>query len=240
MTTKLNMTLFDDLFDAEPETKFLQPEKLVKQPTSRQIFKHGFRTHNVGYFASRINKALIPFESALERDACILFESYAELQSYKSQPCGIDLLFDNNIRTVYPDFELVLSDRIALIDIKFNKNITTKKFKQRCQALKQYAQQQGKKFRVLTEVEIRTTRKENAHYLLSLSRATPHPRLAQVTIKWLEKTLPLKFENLVLVSYEYPQVIATMAGLILDGFIKIDWDLPLSEQTLFMHIEGAH
>lgn len=227
-----SLSYFDALFIDEPECEFLTPPLMTKQAVSRKVFRPGFRTHNIGYFASRINLALITFESSLEKHACTVFESYPEVQSYKSQPYGVGLFFLDKFRTVYPDFELVLKDHSALVDIRYIDNINSPKFKARYWALKQYAEQRGINYILLTEKELHTQRKDNSRFLLSLCRGTPHKRLVNKTAAWLQTRLPIKFRELLILTNAYPSVRAVIAGFILDGVLPIDWDKPIHMQTL--------
>ncbi|MAX51733.1 MULTISPECIES: hypothetical protein [Methylophaga] len=224
--------VFDSLFREDPRCELLLPVKMIKQTVSRTVIKPGFRTHFVGYFASRINQALITFESALEKNACTVFESYPELQSYRAQPYGVSLYFLDKFRTVYPDFELVLNDGLALVDIRYETNIHSPQFKARYWALKEYAQQRGIGYTLLTDEELMTERRKNARFLLSLCKGAPQPRLINTVSAWLHKVMPLDFNHLLTLTTAYPSVRAVIAGLILDGALSIDWDKAIHLQTL--------
>jgi hypothetical protein len=223
---------FDSLFIEEPGCAILHPLKLRKQELSRKVIRHGFRTHNVGYFASRKNKALITYESSLEKHAYTVFESYPEINSYRIQPCGIKLHFLDKFRTVYPDFEVMMNDSVGLVDIRYLKNTHSPKFKARCQALSQYCLQRGYRYTVLTETELMTERRKNARLLLSYCNGLPHPLLLNNVQKWLFKVMPIQFDEVLKVTNAYPSVRTVIAGLILDGIIIINWDKPIHGQFL--------
>lgn len=223
---------FDSLFAEEPSSEFLLPVKMTKQTVSRKVFRPGFRTHNVGYFASRINQALVTFESSLEKHACTVFESYPEVVSYRTQPYGVRLYFHDKFRTVYPDFELVLNDGLALVDIRYEDNTHSPKFEARCTALNQYAQQRGIRYTVLTEKELMTHRKNNSRFLLSFCKGDPHPRLIQTTRTWLLNVIPLDFSEVLRLTTAYPSARAVIAGFILDGVLSIDWMKTIHDQIL--------
>ena len=233
---------FDSLFAEEPSSQFLLPVKMTKQTVSRKVFRPGFRTHNVGYFASRINQALITYESSLEKHACTVFESYPELQSYRTQPYGVRLNFLGKFRTVYPDFELVLKDGVALVDIRYEVNTRSPKFKARKNALQQYCMQRGVRYTVLSENDLKTQRRTNARFLISYCKGAPHPRLIDKTISWLAKVLPLDFPEVLRLVNAYPSVRSIIAGFILDGVLPIDWDRAIHQQPLSLlekKIEGS-
>lgn len=231
--------VFDTLFKDEPGAEFLLPVKMTKQSVSRRVIRPGFRTHNVGYFASRLNQALITFESSLEKNACTVFESYSKLQSYRAQPYGVRLFFSDKFRTVYPDFELVLKDGLALVDIRYHSNIDSPKFKARYWALQEYCQQRGIRYTLLTDKEIMTQQRDNARFLLSLCKGVPHPRLLSEVRAWLLKVLPLSFSEFLNTTFAYPSVRAVIAGFILDGVLSIDWNKPVHLQTLELPNKGS-
>lgn len=228
----LKMKSFDALFTDVPETEFLKPIQYTEQSIAREIFKPGFRRHYVGYFASRINYTLIPFESILEKHACTVFESYAEIQSYRSQPYGMRIIINGKAVTVYPDFELTMNQGLALVDIKYYENTLSPKFKARYWALKDLAEKQGMSYTLLTEEELHSTRKTNAGYLLSLCRGEPHKILEDEVRLWLVDSLPIDFQQILLLTRAYPAARAVIAGLILDGVLPIDWDVPVETQTV--------
>jgi hypothetical protein len=223
---------FDALFVDDPSCEFLIPTKLTKQAVSREVFRSGFRTHFIGYFASRVNQALVTFESALEKHACRYFESYSEILSYKTQPYPVNVYFFDKFRTVYPDFELTLKSGHALIDIRYIDNTKSPKFKARCAALKQYAAQRGYSYTLLTEQELITTRTDNSKLLLSFCKGSPHTKLIDDVKTWLNSSLPMDFNELVRLTSAYPSVRAVLAGMILDGALLIDWDLPIQSQSV--------
>lgn len=227
--------VFEELYRDNPDCLFLSPRAIVEQSVARKVVRPGNRNHHIGYFPSRINQAMVTFESNLEKQSCVLFESYSEIQSYQSQPYGIKLRFLDKDRTVYPDFEVITKTGAALVDIRYEKNIKSPKFKARLSAIQLYCDQRGLYYTLLTERDIQVQRLETASFLLSLSHGTPHIRLTNIVFQWLTEVLPLKFCELFKLTERYPSVRTVIASFILDGVITIDWNKEVYNQKLLLN-----
>lgn len=229
----------DELFSRHPELEMLTPVHYERQSIARRIFRTGNRRHNVGLFASRLNQAMVPFESNLEKHACALFESRSEILDYRSQPMAIQLFFLGQFREVYPDFILTTARRSVLVDVKFSEQARRSKFLARAEALQHYARQRGMGYTVLTESEIRVPRMESAAWLISLARGIPSPQLTEQVWAWLKTMADQTLSEVITKTQMYPQVQCTLAALILDGHLEFDWDRDLKPQPLRLQVAST-
>lgn len=225
---------FDAFFEncATHGLAYIHQKNFPKQKVAREVIRIGPRNHHVGLFASRVNQKLVPFESGLEKDACSYFESISEVIKYTSQPQCVHLNYAGGEHIVYPDFALVTPHRTVLVDVRHAQSASTTRYRARCAALQTYAEHRGMNYALLTEREIRGQRLFNARALLSYCHGVPEQRLVDSVWGWLPcrstAPLPTVFKEL----RAYPAAVTTLAGLILDGHLTIDWDRPLGEQTV--------
>ncbi len=116
---------------------------------ARRVIKNGHRNHYVGYFSSRKNNCQIPFESAIERDACLLFEGWPAVLRYVPQPAEIPYMLDRRARRTFPDFELICRDRRLYVEVKPYAKTQTAAFKSRVAAIRATGALDGRTYRVL-------------------------------------------------------------------------------------------
>jgi len=98
-----------------------------------------------------------------------------------------------------PDFLITYSEHIGkrplLCDVKYREELFRKwpTLKPRLLAAKRFAAQRDWDYRILTEVEIRTTYLRNARFLLPYQRCAPDPRHEELlvnTLKTMETATP--------------------------------------------------
>lgn len=231
IATKTAIPFFEALFEVQPEYGRLIPRRFTRQPVSRPVFRKGHRRHHVGRFPSRRNGTMVPFESTLEKQACTLFESYPEINAYRSQPYPVRVFFEGRNREVYPDFELVFSDQKVLVDIRFEQGTLSDRFQARMAALDLYTAARGMRYVVLTERAIRTSRLEASSRLLSWCHVEPLPALIDAVIEWLQTNPATTIGGLLHTTTAYPAVSTVIAGLLLDGYFELNWDKPLYGQV---------
>ncbi|MEW8333932.1 MAG: hypothetical protein AB2692_23590 [Candidatus Thiodiazotropha sp.] len=222
----------EQLFDQKPDLCQLIPVMYQRQMTVRRVIQKGDRNHYVGLFASRINQMMVPFESALEKQACTNFESHPEIQAYRSQPYAVRLLYAGKIRTVYPDFELITTDQNILADIRHETNTYKPLFRERCEALEYYAEQRGMTYILMTDKMIRGQRLLNTQWLLSLAVGKATPNLTNAVWEWIHDLDRPTFGKLFHLTASYPQVRCVLSCLALDGHLAVDLDHPLREQRV--------
>lgn len=225
-------------YSRKPDLCRLVPVTFQRQSTSRKVICKGDRDHHVGLFASRLNQALVPFESALEKDACCIFEGHPEIQAYRSQPYKVRLYYAGKTRTVFPDFELVTVRRKILVDIRHENNTQKPLFQERCDALAFYAEQRGMAYTLMTDQLIRSTRLINTRWLLSLIHGSPYPELIEIVWEWVLTLEVHTFGQLFDLTEVYPEVRCVLAGLALDGHLSMNLDEPLRDQLVYPHCKG--
>lgn len=119
------------------------------------------------------------FESTLERDCITLLEFDPEVESYDVQPLTIEWVdATGKPRNYTPDLLVkfrghntpLLCEVKYRSDLKKDWNLLKPKFK----ASIKFAKHQGWRFKLLSEIEIRTTLLENARFLLPFVRRGSH------------------------------------------------------------------
>lgn len=231
---------FEDLFFHRPEFRHLSFYEFRTAPTARNVFRSGDRLNRVGYFASRLNRCLIPYESSLERDACAIFEAKPNVLEYVSQPTGVLIRINGRARTLYPDFLVKSQTGPAWIDIKYAKDVGSARFIERRMALDEVAADEGLNYQVLTELEIRTELLSNAKWLLSLSNGQVDEGMVAMTRYWMEqrKHIPT-FGQVVHELSLYPSALAVVAGFVLDGNTHINLSKPMRDQLVTPNFQDA-
>ena len=133
-----------------------------------------------GVLASNKSEGSAMFESTLERDLLMQLDFDSRVESYDVQPVKIEWL-DNagKLRSYTPDvlvryrhddhLDQILYEVKYRSDIKENWSILKPKFK----AAIRYAKQRGWRFKLMTEVEIRTTFLQNVKFLLPFLKRGP-------------------------------------------------------------------
>lgn len=127
-------------------------------------------------------EGLGPFESSLERDYFVLLEFDQRVLAWHPQPFRLDVPAGGGkrARRYTPDVAVEYAkgpdsqelDRIELCEIKYRDELRQKwrDLKPLLKTGVRYARSQGWRFRILTEVEIRTPRLWNAKFLLPYGR----------------------------------------------------------------------
>ena len=225
--------IFNELYAHTTQSETLKLLPYRKQPVSREVIRFGERNHHVGLFASRVNQSMIPYESSLERDACVCFESKQEIMAYSSQPTAIELNINGKCTTVYPDFLLETKKQNLLIDIKFSKNAETSKFKARTEALLAYCSNRNIGYSVMTENDIRTAQLDQSRWLTSVARGIPHDALIETVWFWLDQ-IPKEtlYSEVWAMLTNYSSVKTVIAGFILDGHLIVDLEKSINDQKI--------
>lgn len=128
-----------------------------------------------GKFPSSKACRMISFEELLERDALYLFEFSPQIKDIHQQPFKFFYPCAGRVRRYTPDFELGLVNGDHLIvEIKPSKVLAKPAIAEKISAVRAAMTQQGRRFMVLTEKEIRLEpRLENLKVLYSLLRFAP-------------------------------------------------------------------
>lgn len=124
----------------------------------------GFR----GYFPSKKLNRSVQFESILERDAIALFEKDVQIIFYQEQP---ELIFyhDKNLepRKYYPDFMVEFESGLKFhIEIKPARKLDDISLLQKYQAISKSYKSRIEIFKILTNLELHSERKNSVADLL--------------------------------------------------------------------------
>lgn len=110
-----------------------------------------------GKFPSVKLGRMVHWESLLERDAILLFEYHPWVTNYQEQP-SIEHYYDTTgkVRRYIPDFRLDFHDGgTLLIEVKPAQILAQKEVRLKYEAVAKRLVEQGKRFRILTENDIR-------------------------------------------------------------------------------------
>lgn len=110
-----------------------------------------------GKFPSLKLNRMVHWESILERDAILHFEYHPLILSYQEQP-SIEIYYDKEgeQRRYFPDFRLTFRDGEDLyIEVKPLRMLVIKAIHDKLQAVAIRFEEQGRRFRIMTEDDIR-------------------------------------------------------------------------------------
>lgn len=156
-----------------------------------------------GIVASRKAPDPAAFESTLERDLYTLFEFAPEVVSYDVQP--LELAWHDGIRRRRYTPDVLVHFRPAdtsaqpwLCEVKYREDLRKdwSELKPRLRAGIRYAREQGWRFRIMTEVEIRTPYLANATFLLPFRRRPVDAAHASMLLAALEDLREASAESL--------------------------------------------
>lgn len=172
------------------------------------------------------------FESTLERDFLALLEFSSEVANFEVQPIKIEWTDrQGTSRSYTPDalvtFAPSLAQRPWLCEVKYRADIKKywdelhPKFLQGIQ----YAKQRGWKFRLITEVEIRTPYLDNVRFLMPFRFRSPSAPMIESLLSQLK-----------LIKQSIPsELIASMAN---GPFQQAEW-LPILWHLIALHQIGV-
>jgi hypothetical protein len=154
-----------------------------------------------GIAAHRKSLDIASFESTLERDFLYLIEFSPDVESFEVQPVTIEWKnSDGRTRRYTPDVLVHFTSKSrrppTLFEVKYRDDLSKnwKELKPRFKQAISYAKRHGWRFKIASEVEIRTTLLETARFLLPFTRQGPGPEaymeLLDGKLKKLHKTTP--------------------------------------------------
>lgn len=190
-----------------------------------------------GLFPSRKTGRMQPFESALERDFATILEFSETVASYDSQPLKLQYRSrSGRPATGYPDFLVSFhsSESPMLCDVKYRDEIFRRwaDLKPRLKAARKYALERGWRYRIKTEVEIRTPYLHNARFLLPYARCTPDPGHEELLLDHLRDMEATTPQALLAACYRRQlnqvQLIPTLWSLVGRRIVLVDLDCPLT------------
>lgn len=186
------------------------------------------------------------FESSLERDYIYILEFDHNVRSYEEQPVTIEYLDEiGKKRTYTPDFlvqfknhtNLSASLKPTLVEVKYRTDLwrNWKELKPKFKAALDFAGHKNWKFKIMTEIEIRTEYQYNARFLSKYLKAnTDLDKMNHLMdiIKEFDLTTP---EELIAAAAIGPKMqgyyLYTLWHMIANGFISCDLTHKLTMNT---------
>lgn len=182
---------------------------------------------------------LVAYESALERDFLVLISAEPDFLAIEEQPVTIPYRLSAGRASRYtPDFLVTYSGRqTELIEIKYRAELWAgwAGFKPKFQAATRWAQEQGARFRIVTDRHIRGHRLENLLWLRRYLKSQPDLAAATAILAALE-TGPESISALLQTSQD---ATITLWHLIATRQVMIDLTRPLNRDTLVSRPEEA-
>jgi len=182
------------------------------------------------------------FESTLERDFLLLLEFSPEVKSIDPQPVRVEWLNARGRRHIYtPDVfvKFIESDgKIPwLCEIKYRSELLEKwtEFRPKFKAAFHFAKEQGWRFKIVTEREIRTPYLANVHFLIGFRRLIPDAELMQGILdhlKEINESIPRDLINAIQPNATgQSQLISVLWHLIATFQVGVDLHKPLTMRS---------
>lgn len=187
------------------------------------------------------------FESSLERDFMTILDFTIEVARWEEQP--VEICYQDaagRARRYYPDI-LVLYRRDVvparhmpheLCEVKYREDLRVNwaEYKEKFKAARRYAREQGWRFRIMTEREIRTDLLFNARFLLPYRRHKPGPGEIEQLMERIERlgeTTPRELlSGLSQNKWAQGRLISTLWYLLARRRLVADFTRPLSMETV--------
>ena len=99
---------------------------------------------------------MIGCESMLEGDSVAIYDHQPDVRIFVPQPWTETVYIDGENFQYTPDFELMLIDgSVEVVEVKLSKTLRSAKLRRRLNQIAKHFEKTGKRFTVLTELEIR-------------------------------------------------------------------------------------
>lgn len=192
-----------------------------------------------GRAASNKAEGAAAFESTLERDFITLLEFSPQVKGFEVQPVTINWVDDKGLARRYTPDVLVhysTTDMLPeLVEVKYRQDLERYwvDLKPRLKAGIRFACTQGWRFKIMSELEIRTPLLNNARFLLPFLRNGPPPEadmdLLFSKLKQLGQSTP-QFLTTAIFQDEWrrAQLISTVWYLVAKRIIGADLDQPVT------------
>lgn len=129
------------------------------------------KKNTIGDFPSFKMKRMIAFESLVERDGIYTFDFDPEVLAFEEQPFSIEYEHEKKKRHYTPDFLLKKLDHSVVVECKPVVFVDTHENRRKFDVARQWCDEHGYRFQVLTETELRTGfRLENIKLLTRFAR----------------------------------------------------------------------
>jgi len=207
--------LLDDL-------ELFRPVRKVVRRTTKRV---------VGRFPSRKSKAMISWESQVERDFLYLLETDPEVEAFVEQPERLRLEIDGDLHSYVPDF-LIGSHQGQLwfAEVKHDDEAERPENKAWFAAAAHACLQLNVGYRLVLESDIRREpRLSNAKLLLRYTNIDPeHDIVVRATALVEEAPMPLGALREALGGHQRHQ---DVMALLLSGQIAVNLDQPLTDDS---------
>ncbi len=192
-----------------------------------------------GYVQSSKSDNYTYFESSLERDALLLLEFDFNVKQFKTQPKRFHYKHNNKNKHYTPDIWVEYRNgSCKYIEVKYRDDLKKDwatlqpKFKA---VIHQVKDEINTKFKILTEVEIRTPLLENVTYLLSYRHRGYEDYQMKTIIKVLSRSAKLNVTELLSVCTSSLEVRATFLNTLwvalANGIVKTDLNKKLTMKS---------
>lgn len=199
-----------------------------------------------GTFPSLKNNRSISFESTLERDFYLSLEFDNSVASYEEQPLTISGNINGCSVSYTPDCMAWHTDNSqTLYEVKYTTDLEkdAEELATRFDLAEQYSREHDISFRVITELDIRSTKLDNQRFLYGFSSPSKNlTNLKDMIIAHLDTPLPLESLLLRLSPERIKQAVYIPAiwHLVFIGTLQIDIDIPITNKSIIGVKHGTH
>ena len=192
-----------------------------------------------GYVQSSKSDNYTYFESSLERDALLLLEFDFNVKQFKTQPKRFHYKHNNKNRHYTPDIWVEYKDNSCkYIEIKYRDDlkkdweILRPKFKT---AIHQVKEEINTRFKIMTEIEIRTDLLKNVTFLLPYRHKEYEDYQLKMIIKVLSRSAALNVTELLSICTSSLEIranfIHTLWVAVANGVVKTDLNKKLTMKS---------
>lgn len=198
---------------------------------SRKVVKRSNHGH-VYKFASQKCGRTIQLESGLEYDLAVILEFDPGVILFQEQPFQLEIIFDDKLRTVYPDLMVFRDDgSTQVIEVKPAEKAQLPNIRKKFELEHQVLESVGYQFKVITEHDIRSGFSlKNSRKLLPFRRISVGTLVRETVLSAL-KWRPMTAKELLLqingLTFE------TLFALVAHGIISTSLSVELTPQSLF-------
>lgn len=179
------------------------------------------------------------FESSLERDFLVILDFNRRIQEFHTQPVTIRYRYAGRDRRYTPDVFVVYycDDDPTLYEVKYREDLRRDWHKLRpgFKAAIKFAKQEGVRFKIVTEREIRTPLLSNIKFLRHCRRQPSHESIEEQVVRTLAALGESTPETLMRAAFRDDQnrlyALSALWRMVAMGRIEADLETPLSMQT---------
>jgi TnsA endonuclease N terminal len=136
------------------------------------------KRNTIGHFPSLKMKRMVAFESLIERDGMYTFDFERDVHAFEEQPLSIEYEHEKKKRHYIPDFLLKKPNHFVIVECKPLALIDSSENRRKFDAAREWCEEQGYHFQVLTDADLRTGfRLENIKLLTRFARQRIGPEI---------------------------------------------------------------